>query len=73
MNEPGTLTNWRKSSRSSGGGNCVEVAFAPDGMIRVRDSKHPDDAVLTFLPDEWAAFTAGARNDEFQPDDPALY
>jgi len=32
---------WRKSSRSSGGGqSCVEVAVAPDS-VAIRDSKNP--------------------------------
>jgi hypothetical protein len=33
---------WRKSSYSgSNGGNCVEVARNPGGIIAVRDSKDP--------------------------------
>lgn len=37
---------WRKSSYSSGNGQCVEVAFR-DGRAAVRDSKHPE-SVLWF-------------------------
>jgi hypothetical protein len=39
---------WRKSTRSSGGGNgdCVEVADLTDA-IGVRDSKDPSGAILT--------------------------
>lgn len=32
---------WRKSSFSSDNGACVEVADLSEGMIAVRDSKHP--------------------------------
>jgi hypothetical protein len=32
---------WRKSSYSSGNGQCVEIAFH-DGRVAVRDSKHPE-------------------------------
>ncbi|MGJ5804376.1 DUF397 domain-containing protein [Streptomyces europaeiscabiei] len=48
---------WRKSSYSSGNGQCVEVASA-SGVVGVRDSKHPDQAPLTFSPAEWRAFVA---------------
>jgi hypothetical protein len=57
---------WRKSRYSSGqGGNCVEVAQLDDGGRAVRDSKNPDGPVLRFTPAEWAAFTAGVRDGEF--------
>lgn len=60
-----TFTGWRKSTRSGGGDNCVEVATATDGHIGVRDSKNPDRAVLEFTPAEWDAFLAGAKDGEF--------
>jgi hypothetical protein len=56
---------WMKSSLSYANGDCVEVARLPDGQIGVRDSKDPAGPVLRFTPLEWAAFTAGVRNDEF--------
>jgi hypothetical protein len=58
------FTNWRKSVRSDQG-NCVEVAFAADGTVGVRDSKNPIGAVLEFGPGEWEAFIAGAQAGEF--------
>ncbi|MFC8849287.1 MULTISPECIES: DUF397 domain-containing protein [unclassified Micromonospora] len=53
---------WRKSTRSSGGGNndCVEVADAGDA-IAVRDSKDPAGAVLAFSRAAWHAFVEGAK------------
>jgi hypothetical protein len=57
---------WRKSSYSGQGGNdCVEVADLPDGGRAVRDSKDRSGPVLSFTPAEWAAFTAGVRDGEF--------
>ncbi|MET9373046.1 DUF397 domain-containing protein [Streptomyces sp. NPDC002992] len=32
---------WRKSSYSPDGSNCVCIALAPDGTVRLRDSKVP--------------------------------
>ncbi|MFG1951544.1 DUF397 domain-containing protein [Micromonospora sp. NPDC048830] len=56
---------WRTSSRSSGNGNCVEVAPA-DGRVAVRDSKDRSGPVLVFPPSAWAAFVAGL--DAVRPD-----
>ncbi len=46
---------WRKSSRSSEAGNCVEVART-DRAIGVRDSKHPTGPILTIPATPWATF-----------------
>ncbi len=56
---------WRKSSRSGSGGECVEVANLAGGGQAVRDSKDPAGPALRFTPTEWAAFTAGIRDGEF--------
>lgn len=55
-----TLT-WRKASASSVNGNCVEVAQVP-GLVRVRDSRDPDGAVLTVSSRAWHAFLADVRD-----------
>ena len=54
---------WRRSSRCETGA-CVEVARV-HSMIAIRDSKAVDGPVLTFSPQEWAAFVAGVRNGDF--------
>ncbi|WP_153534169.1 DUF397 domain-containing protein [Actinomadura macrotermitis] len=54
---------WRKSTRSEGVGNCVQVTVAY--WVGVRDSKDPEGPVLWFTGDEWKAFLAGARAGEF--------
>jgi len=46
---------WRKSTRSSGSRECVEVAFIDCGLVGVRDSN------------EWSAFTTGVIDGEFTP------
>jgi hypothetical protein len=55
---------WRKSKASAVNGECVEVAFG-DGTVRVRHSRDPLGAVLSFSHSEWRAFLAGARDGEF--------
>ncbi|MGK8553763.1 DUF397 domain-containing protein [Nocardia gipuzkoensis] len=56
---------WFKSSHSSGGNDCVEVAHLDEGMVGVRDSKNPAGPALVFTPGEWDAFTAGVAAGEF--------
>ncbi|MEV1175918.1 DUF397 domain-containing protein [Nonomuraea sp. NPDC049784] len=59
---------WRKSTFCNGASTCVEVAPLADGNVALRDSKEQDGPVLVFTPAEWAAFTAGVREGEFDPD-----
>ena len=47
---------WRKSARSGGAQNCVEVAGNLPGAVGVRDSKNPGGPALAFTRREWAAF-----------------
>lgn len=46
---------WRKSSRSTGGNDCVEVAQTTASCL-IRDSKNPHGARLAVRPQAWAAF-----------------
>jgi hypothetical protein len=59
-----TRAAWHKSTRSSGNGNCVEVAMLDDA-VAVRDTKDRSGPVLVFTPAEWGAFVAGAKDGEF--------
>jgi hypothetical protein len=61
--DPDSLT-WRKSSLADPDG-YVEVAFANDGTVAVRNGKNPQGTILVFTPEEWDAFILGAKDDEF--------
>lgn len=56
---------WVKSSLSFANGNCVEVTQFAGGEVGVRNSRHPEGAVLRFTADEWQAFIGGAHKGEF--------
>ncbi len=58
---------WRKSSHSNGGdGNCVEVADAVTGSLRVRDSKDADGPTLIFTHDAWGAFIGQLKGRDYR-------
>lgn len=59
---------WFKSSYSSNGGNCVEVAanlVASRGVVPVRDSKNPCGPVLNVPAASFFSFVAGVKAGEF--------
>jgi hypothetical protein len=58
----GSALNWRKSSGSSGGGECVEVAQR-GASILVRDSRDPSGAVLVLGPEQWDALLRRVRSE----------
>ncbi|KAB1934573.1 DUF397 domain-containing protein [Micromonospora sp. ALFpr18c] len=53
-----TGADWRTSTRSSGNGNCVEVATV-HGQVAVRDSKDRSGPVLAFAASSWRSFVHG--------------
>ncbi|NBM17234.1 DUF397 domain-containing protein [Streptomyces sp. GC420] len=60
-NSPSRELTWFKSSYSGpNGGDCVEVAAAPRA-VHVRDSKDLAGTAPAFSREQWAAFTAYAR------------
>jgi hypothetical protein len=59
-----TALQWRKSSHSGSGNNCVEVASMA-AAVAVRDSKDPDGGHLVFDAGDWEAFITGIKRGEY--------
>ena len=51
-----TPYEFAKSSYSSSGGECVEVALNVIHTVAVRDSKDPEGPILRFTPTAWTSF-----------------
>ncbi|WP_028475872.1 DUF397 domain-containing protein [Nocardia sp. CNY236] len=55
---------WRRAGDGEGA-EGVELALLAGGHVGLRNGKDPDGPVLVFTPGEWAAFTAGVHDGEF--------
>ncbi|WP_084476782.1 DUF397 domain-containing protein [Actinokineospora enzanensis] len=53
---------WRKSSRSGAGNDCVELVVGRSGAA-VRDSKNAEYGHLAFADIEWGAFVGALKGD----------
>ncbi|MEV6976064.1 DUF397 domain-containing protein [Kitasatospora sp. NPDC093806] len=56
--------DWQKSSFSGDAANCIYLATALDGGIRIRESDEPD-AILTTTPDRLRALIRRAKSGAF--------
>ena len=56
---------WRKSTRSGGTSNCVEVTDNLPGIVAVRDSKNPGGPPLRFAHGMWDTFTSKVKKGEY--------
>ncbi|MEV5839645.1 DUF397 domain-containing protein [Nocardia sp. NPDC052112] len=56
---------WFKNSHSGAPSNCVGVAFLPNNLVGVRDSKNPSGPTPVFTPAEWSAFTTATTRGDF--------
>ncbi|MFF2041880.1 DUF397 domain-containing protein [Kitasatospora sp. NPDC058170] len=50
---------------STGGSNCLRVAFLDRGLVSTGDSLNPDQDPLLFAAGEWDDFLAGAKAGRF--------
>ncbi len=55
---------WRKSRRSIGNGECVEVAPLT-GVVVVRDSVDPQGPILQYPAVSWRSFLAATKEGNF--------
>lgn len=61
-----TGARWRKSSRSGGGQNCVEVARATT-WAAIRDTKSREVGMLTFAAEPFGTFVTSIKAGLLEP------
>ncbi|MFC9429961.1 DUF397 domain-containing protein [Streptomyces sp. NPDC056987] len=56
--------DWQKSSYSGTAGNCVNVAAADDGTVKLRESDEPG-TIVTATPKNLSVFIRGVKAGQF--------
>ncbi|HET8662379.1 MAG TPA: DUF397 domain-containing protein [Micromonosporaceae bacterium] len=64
INDTTVTPVWRRSSRSTLGNDCVEMAVGAS-VVSLRDSKNASGPLLTVSRTSWSSFLAGVRSGEF--------
>ena len=49
-------SHWRRSTRCTTKGNCVELNLGMTGLVAVRDTKSHTSTLLTFASADWTIF-----------------
>ncbi len=57
--------SWRKASRSSHNGGCVEIAANLEGVAAVRDSKRPEGGAHVVGREAFAEFLADVKKGRY--------
>jgi Domain of unknown function (DUF397) len=66
MNIPDpTAAQWKKSSRSNGQANCVEVCTSQPAIVAVRDSKNVPGPEIAVSDQAWSHFIQAIVRGEF--------
>ncbi|MFF8417958.1 DUF397 domain-containing protein [Streptomyces sp. NPDC015680] len=63
-----TQPAWRKSSYSSGNGQCLEIGDGVHDVTPVRDSKNAQGPLLVFRIGSWSTFLTAVKADTFSAD-----
>ncbi|MET9483394.1 DUF397 domain-containing protein [Streptomyces sp. NPDC006638] len=56
--------DWQKSSFSGEAANCLHIAAADDGTVKLHESDDPD-TIVTTTPEKLRAFILGVKAGEF--------
>lgn len=59
---------WKRTKHVDGSPAALEVGYAENGLVAIRQVDDPDGDLLIYTPEEWMAFVSGVRDGEFDLD-----